>query len=370
MERLKGTAAVICEFNPFHFGHAYLLARAKKKYHTVFGIMSGNLIQRGGNACADKYLRAAAAVDCGFDGVVELPFPYSGLSARDFARAGVHIAEEAGFEALVFAAEHPRSLARAAKAVLQEGFETRVQEYIKENKNISYPKAFEHILSITAGKNTATNVCKPNGILGLEYIKAASVRNLLKIEITARNLSLTSAGSLRGQGVPTGLLPPQAERFFNQTVADGALGGFCAAAAKLYDGDKAELYGIDRSLAGKITKACNEAGGYEDIISRCRSATDTDSRLRRAFISILFGVTKEKALQPPAYTLALAFNTTGGKLLKQIKKQSSLAVSEKPAGLVGNSQFDFALRAERVMRQIFNTPDPLNRIPYVKGEEK
>ena len=50
MERFKGTAAVICEFNPFHHGHGYLLSEAKKKYGTVFGIMSGNLIQRGGNA--------------------------------------------------------------------------------------------------------------------------------------------------------------------------------------------------------------------------------------------------------------------------------------------------------------------------------
>ena len=139
--------------------------------------MSGNLIQRGGNACAEKYSRAAAAVECGFDGVLELPFPFSGLSARDFARAGVHIAEETGMEALVFGAEDPEAVYAAAPIVCDHNFEERVNQYIKEKKRVSYPKAVENILAETLGGEKAASLCHPNNILALEYVKAIKKLN-------------------------------------------------------------------------------------------------------------------------------------------------------------------------------------------------
>ena len=42
----------------------------------VVCIMSGNFVQRGSLAIADKYLRAEAAVRSGANLVVELPFPW------------------------------------------------------------------------------------------------------------------------------------------------------------------------------------------------------------------------------------------------------------------------------------------------------
>ena len=51
--------------------------------------MSGNATQRGELAVADKYTRAAMAVSCGADVVLELPYPYCAASAAYFAGAGV-----------------------------------------------------------------------------------------------------------------------------------------------------------------------------------------------------------------------------------------------------------------------------------------
>ena len=96
MEKQRKTVAVICEYNPFHHGHRYQISHLKEKYDRVVGIMSGAFVQRGEVAVADKYRRAAAAVEGGMDLVVELPFPYCLSSGADFAMAGVRIAAALG----------------------------------------------------------------------------------------------------------------------------------------------------------------------------------------------------------------------------------------------------------------------------------
>ncbi len=370
MERFKGTAAVICEFNPFHHGHKHLLDTAKEKYGTVFGIMSGNLVQRGGNACADKYARAAAAVECGFDGVLELPFPFSGLSARDFARAGVHIAEETGIETLVFGAEDPEYVRAASEIICKDGFEEGINGLIKEQKRLSYPKAVELALAERLGEETASALCHPNNILALEYIKALSKRGILKYHIIRRSESFCSAGSLRASGVPQERLPEKASDFFQNTVPDGEILPYAAVAAKLYTGDKAVLYGIDESLAGRITKACRVAGDAKELTEKCRSANDTDARIRRALISILFGITKYQAAEMPSYILLLAAGRGGMGVIKEMGRKSGIEFGVKPASLTGNKQFEAALRAERVLRTLYGAPDPLCRTPYIQGALK
>ena len=46
---------IVCEFNPFHNGHRYLLARARKQTgQNIVCVMSGNFVQRGEAAVLDK----------------------------------------------------------------------------------------------------------------------------------------------------------------------------------------------------------------------------------------------------------------------------------------------------------------------------
>lgn len=51
--------------------------------------MSGNYVQRGELAVIDKYVRAEAAIRCGADIVLELPYPWSCGSAEYFSRGAV-----------------------------------------------------------------------------------------------------------------------------------------------------------------------------------------------------------------------------------------------------------------------------------------
>ena len=62
------TAGVICEYNPFHLGHARQLGLIRQQLGpeaAIVCLMSGNYVQRGEPAVFDKCVRARAAVEAG-----------------------------------------------------------------------------------------------------------------------------------------------------------------------------------------------------------------------------------------------------------------------------------------------------------------
>ena len=95
---------IICEYNPFHGGHAHLLS-AVRKAQTVICLMSGNFTQRGEAAVLPPRSRAAMAMAAGADLVLELPFPFAAGSARYFATAGVRALQALGVDTLAFGSE-------------------------------------------------------------------------------------------------------------------------------------------------------------------------------------------------------------------------------------------------------------------------
>lgn len=68
MSKRWKAAAVICEYNPFHRGHQYHLEETRRisGAEYVIAVMSGNFVQRGEPAIADKWAadRNGAARRC------------------------------------------------------------------------------------------------------------------------------------------------------------------------------------------------------------------------------------------------------------------------------------------------------------------
>ncbi len=175
MKTVAKTTAIICEFNPFHNGHRYLLEQARQQSGAdrIFCLMSGAFTQRGDMAIMDKYDRARHAVLGGADIVAELPVCYAISPAEVFARGSVSVLSgfkdisclafgcESGTKedfiagATILASE-PEEFTGALKAGLDAG-----KSYIE-----SCQKAFE----ACGGKKDLLS--SPNNILGLEYTKA------------------------------------------------------------------------------------------------------------------------------------------------------------------------------------------------------
>ena len=78
------TAGVICEFDPFHNGHAYLFEKIRQDLgaQRIVCVMSGAFTQRGAISGWDKFDRARAAVCCGADLVIELCRQFRGLFCK------------------------------------------------------------------------------------------------------------------------------------------------------------------------------------------------------------------------------------------------------------------------------------------------
>ena len=105
--------AVIAEYNPFHNGHAYQLAKAREltgaDYLVV--IMSGDFVQRGAPAILDQHDRAELALLGGADLILQLPCHFALGSAQHFARGAVSLLTALGcVDFLCFGSEYGLSL--------------------------------------------------------------------------------------------------------------------------------------------------------------------------------------------------------------------------------------------------------------------
>ena len=80
----KKSVGIIAEYNPFHNGHLYQLNESVRLTgaEVIIAAMSGNFVQRGEPAIADKWDRAEAAVRCGVDIAVEIPTVFACSSAQ------------------------------------------------------------------------------------------------------------------------------------------------------------------------------------------------------------------------------------------------------------------------------------------------
>jgi len=166
---------VIAEFNPFHNGHAALCdgARAGGVTHLI-AVMSGNFVQRGDLAITDKRVRAACALACGVDLVIELPLPWAMSGAQVFARGGVGLLAACGcVEVLTFGSESGQleSLQALAAEIGSPGVEDRLRELLP--LGLTYAKARELAARDVLRDELAGRLSSPNDLLGIEYLRAA-----------------------------------------------------------------------------------------------------------------------------------------------------------------------------------------------------
>ncbi len=383
----KQYVSVICEYNPFHHGHLYQLQRLKTQFSGVICILSGNIVQRGSVAVADKYIRAKAALNSGADLVLELPLPWCCASAKDFAAAGVHIAKSIGSHYLAFGAEDSlESILKLQSLISSAKFDENIKNHLAQNKNSSYPAALKAVAAQYLGDEFADIIDKPNNILAIEYINALKNSNLKPFAVK-RDMQYLSSSAIRAKGDEESilnLLPPQSKAVFMQesgtdfcrdeklldsffigSLRRMAATGFCPENA----------YSTTADLANKIFAAAQKYSTVAQIIVACTDKIYTQARVRRGINSLVFGITSQAVQSLPPYTSVLAANSVGREILRSAKKQTDIDIITKPVhalncGELTQNAFGFAKGIEDIIALSAPTPAPADegKTPYIIGE--
>ena len=162
-------AGIIAEYNPFHRGHAWHIARTRRTLGAdtaVVCVMSGHWVQRGECALTDKWSRAALALSGGADLVLELPTPWAMASAESFARGAVGLLAATGVvDVLSFGSETGELAPLRAAAAALDGPDYPERLRAGLARGLSFPAARQAAVG-------AYCLASPNDNLGVEYLRA------------------------------------------------------------------------------------------------------------------------------------------------------------------------------------------------------
>lgn len=338
-------SAIICELNPLHNGHQYIMDRAKELSGKgpLICLMSGNYVQRGEPAAFSKWSRTRAALSCGADLVLELPTLYAASSAQYFAAGAIAILSSLGVvDNLYFGIEADTY--------------REVEDYVAKRMS-DENKFFEEIRK---KMETGNAYCKAaaispnpgsNNILAAEYLCALTRSGC---SIKAIPIARQGNGShhetatairnhlLRTGTVPAHLLPDKAAKIFQHEIETGggpANGNFyenlLLGLLRLCSTQRlSQLPFIREGLEYKIAKEARLHGTIREITNACTSRRYPRSRIKRILLSLLTGVTADQLQRyhdTPPYIKALGWNRTGRELFRTISRQTSLPVFAQAA---------------------------------------
>lgn len=345
-------SAIICEYNPFHNGHRYLIKHIHAT-HTV-AIMSGNFTQRGIPSVISKTAKAEIALKNGCDLVIEIPTPYAIASAERFAFGSIFLVDALNcVDVLSFGCEND-NLIKLQKAA-QVSSSAEVLALTKENlkSGISFAKARHNAIVSLFGTELATLLSRPNNILATEYIKNL---NTLKSSINLMPIlrkECGSSSSLTTKSFATStvlremllesyenmknFMPQNAYKILKREVDHGrapASLSNCERAilAKLrcmQPDDFLQIPDVCEGLENKIYKSVKKATSLAELYSGIKSKRYTQLRVQRIVLSAFLGINKEIFEFKPPYIKVLGFNERGKEILKIAKKRAKLPIVTK-----------------------------------------
>ncbi len=339
-------SGVVCEYNPFHNGHKYMLDSMRKDGAThIIGIMSGNFVQRGETAICDKYLRAEAAVRNGADLIIELPLPYAVATAETFARGSVGVLDRLNcIDRLYFGSESGIDELKNCLDVSEtDEFRNKIKVYLDEG--LSYPTAFSKAMD-----NPVADT--PNNILALEYMKqlkklGSSIQPGSILRIAVDHDSNEAVGSflsasairekIRSEEDVSLFVPETASESLKTAVIRGELPSdiskteiaILSVLRSMTAEDLSGIADVNEGLEYRLEKAISQAGSLTELYELTKTRRYTNAKIRRIILCAFLGVTKEMQKRIPDYINILACNEKGIEIIRKIKESSDIAVITK-----------------------------------------
>lgn len=352
------TVGIICECNPYHGGHEYLMQQARESgADAIICVMSGNFVQRGEAAVLSPHARAEILVSSGADAVVELPFPYAASSAEFFGRAGVEILERLGVDEVWFGSETGdlNVLSRYAEVADSEAFQAAYAQATEGEGGTA--SAYFSILAQMANDENAA--CAPNDILAISYLRA-----IRKLGANIRPVTVKREGSgYNEKKLVMGAFPSATalRRAWEENEIEAImpyLPGVCGevsrregraktAPATLKHAERLVLgmlsltpqkelegyAGLGGGLAGRICDAAKKASTLDEFWALCATKKYPDARIRRGVLSALLRVTEADWRAKVSYVRLLAANETGRAFLSSVRRKSDLCVLTRQTNL-------------------------------------
>lgn len=347
--------AVICEYNPFHLGHAYHLRAAREASGAdyVLCLMSGALTQRGAFARHDKWLRARAALENGADLVLELPTRFACAPAPDFASGGVALLSALGVAThLSFGCEASALPLLSAAAALfkaeSPAFSAALRARLADG--LPYPRARALAAEQAAGLPAAL-LAQPNAALALEYLQALPPE-IAPVPVERRGSgyhdaalsSLSSATAVRAalargdlpavlSAVPSPA-PLQAAEARGFVHEEEALTQALLYRLRTASPDAlAALYGMDEGLERRFLAAAQTCASREALLDFVKTKRYTRARLSRLCAYALLDLSRDfaQAHRAPEYARVLGFRRSAAPLLKAVKRRSAIPLVTKAA---------------------------------------
>ena len=346
---------VICEYNPFHTGHAWQLAELRRRLGedaAVVCAMSGNFVQRGDFALLRKHVRAEAAVRGGADLVLELPLPWAISSAEGFAAGGVGVLSGTGLvDTLAFGSECADAdrIGRTADALLSDAFSAALRAELAQGD--SFAAARQRAAERLIGADAAI-LASPNDILGVEYVKALRRQGSAITPLALPRVGAAHDGGagehasashirgllLGGEDAAPYLTPETAALYAGECAAGrapvSAAQAERAILARLRGMTESELAPYDESGEGlyhRFYDALRAAPGVEALLDAAKTKRYAYARLRRMLLAVYLGVRPADRPERVPYLRVLAMNDTGKGLLHAMRKTAALPVVVKPA---------------------------------------
>ena len=351
-KNLDKICAIICEYNPMHTGHKYLIEKAKEKTNAshMIGLMSGNFSQRSKPTILDKYTRAEIACKNGIDLMLNLPTIFCVNNAEIFALSSIKILNNLGVNFLAFGVEtlSENSFFELANFLNKEPkvFKKLLKQNLKKGENynqtlikslIQFKQNFSQILQ----QNLEDILTKPNNVLALEYIKSllktkSKIKPILIKRVDNYNENFVIQNFASSTKIREDLynknysncinfLPQNsAEYFKNINLNLDLFNNLILYEIKTKNlSYLKQIYSVNEGLENKLKNEAEKTTNFEEFYKNINSKRYKQNKINAVLLNSLLGITRNLVkkiytIKSNIYIKTLAINKQNSDILSKI----------------------------------------------------
>lgn len=323
-------ALIVAETNPLHYGHTYLIRRAKKSGYGVVVLMSASFTQRGLPVVTDKFTRANDLVKNGADVVITHPVQSATSGGEFFSYGAMGVASRLPFIDAVFCGTEFGDSATFDAIYRYEktdAFHARLRTAMESG--VSYAAAYKQVLE--AEDKSWSQVFQSNALLAYGYYKSlkqlATMIPLVMVERAQDGEKICSASAIRAISDAR-----EIKKFCAGSLPQYKESDLVESLYRIYRGlwlssppDLTSFAGYEIGLDKRIHSCLRKAKTFDAFTELVKTRRYSRWRIARLMLHAFFGMDKatiEAAMVHQHTFQVLAFSEEGKNYLRKAKNSS------------------------------------------------